>query len=144
MPLTSVGTVSHPTLAATNLAASMRRWRVTSAATDDDAAEERSAGWVCWRGNADGLGGFTDVNRLSLETLQATGKGFFGLYGSTAALAPTQTLSAVVKRIGIGFPRGTPNCTKSSDDGRILQRHANVGPPCGLPRAVLTRPVLMS
>jgi hypothetical protein len=32
MPITSVGTVSHPTLAATNLAASMRRWRLTSAA----------------------------------------------------------------------------------------------------------------
>ena len=27
LPITSVGTVSHPTLAATNLAASMRRWR---------------------------------------------------------------------------------------------------------------------
>jgi hypothetical protein len=32
LPITSVGTVSHPTLAATNLAASMRRWRLTSAA----------------------------------------------------------------------------------------------------------------
>lgn len=32
MPITSVSTVSHPTLAATNLAGSMRRWRLTSAA----------------------------------------------------------------------------------------------------------------
>lgn len=56
---TAVGTVSTPTLATTNLSTSMRRWRVTSAATADAAAEERSAGWVCWRGNADGLGGFT-------------------------------------------------------------------------------------
>jgi hypothetical protein len=59
MPITSVGTVSHPTLAAKNLAASIRRWRLTSAATAGAAAEERSAGWVCWRGNADGLCGFT-------------------------------------------------------------------------------------
>lgn len=79
MPRTAVGTVATPPLATTNLSTSMRRWRVTSAATADAAAEERSAGWVCWRGNADGLGGFTYVNRLSLVTLQATGMGFFGL-----------------------------------------------------------------
>tara|TARA_R110000787_G_scaffold253603_1_gene358961 strand:+ start:8019 stop:8582 length:564 start_codon:yes stop_codon:yes gene_type:complete len=85
----------------------MRRWRVTSAATVDAAAEERSAGWVCWRGNADGLGGWTYVNRLSLTTVQATGMGFFGLYGSTAALATTLTLSAVANCVGIGFQRGT-------------------------------------
>ncbi|WP_254655416.1 hypothetical protein [Roseobacter sp. MED193] len=85
----------------------MRRWRVASAASADAAAEERSAGWGCWRGNAEGLGGFTYVNRLSLVTLQATGMGFFGLYGSTAALTTTLTLSAVVNCIGIGFQRGT-------------------------------------
>ncbi len=104
MPLTAVGTVATPTLATTNLSTSMRRWRVTSAATADAAAEERSAGWVRWRGNADGLGGFTYVNRLSLVTLQTTGMGFFGLYGS---MATTLTLSAVVNCIGIGFQRGT-------------------------------------
>ncbi len=104
MPLTAFGTVATPTLAATNLSTSMRRWRVTSAATADAAAEERSAGWVRWRGNADGLGGFTYVNRLSLVTLQTTGMGFFGLYGS---MATTLTLSAVVNCIGIGFQRGT-------------------------------------
>ena len=31
----------------------------------------------------------------------------FGLYGSTAALAPTLTLATVVNCIGIGFLRGT-------------------------------------
>ena len=45
LPITSVGTVSHPTLAATNLAASMRRWRLTSAAVVDSVADQRSAGW---------------------------------------------------------------------------------------------------
>lgn len=107
MPRTAVGAVTTPPRATTNLSTSMRRWRVTSAATADAAAEERSAGWVCWRGNADGLGGFTYVNRLSLVTLQATGMGFFGLYGSTTALATTLTLPAVVNCIGIGFQRGT-------------------------------------
>jgi len=107
MPRTAVGTVATPTLATTGLAASIRRWRVTSSATANAAAEERSAGWVCWRGNADGLGGWNYVNRLSLTTLQATGMGFFGLYGSVAALATTLTLATVVNCIGIGFQRGT-------------------------------------
>ncbi|MES2667887.1 MAG: DUF2793 domain-containing protein [Pseudomonadota bacterium] len=107
LPITNVGTVSHPTLAATNLAASMRRWRLTSAALVDSVAEQRSAGWACWRGNAAGLGGWTFVTRISLTTLQATGMGFFGLYGSTAALATTLTLATVINCIGIGFQRGT-------------------------------------
>jgi hypothetical protein len=107
MPRSGVGTAATPGLATTNLSTSMRRWRMTSAATADAAAEERSAGWVCWRGNAEGLGGFTYVNRLSLTTLQPTGMGFFGLMGSTAALATTLALSAVVNAIGIGFQRGT-------------------------------------
>ena len=107
MPRTVIGTVSTPALATTNLSTSMRRWRVTSAATAGSAAQERSAGWVCWRGNAEGLGGFTYVNRLSLVTLQATGMGFFGLIGSVAALSTTLTLSAVVNALGIGFQRGT-------------------------------------
>jgi hypothetical protein len=107
LPITSVGTVSHPTLAATNLAASMRRWRLTSAAVVDSVAEQRSAGWACWRGNAAGLGGWTFVTRLSLTTLQTTGMGFFGLYGSTAALATTLTLATVLNCVGVGFQRGT-------------------------------------
>ena len=107
MPRTAVGTAATPTLATTNLSTSMRRWRMTSAATAGAAAEERSAGWVCWRGNAEGLGGFTYVNRLSLVTLQPTGMGFFGLIGSVAALSTTLTLSAVVNALGIGFERGT-------------------------------------
>jgi hypothetical protein len=107
LPITSVGTVATPTLAATNLAASMRRWRVTSGATIDAVAEQRSAGWACWRGNAAGIGGWTVVTRISLTTLQATGMGFFGLYGSTTALATNLTLAAVINAIGIGFQRGT-------------------------------------
>ncbi|CUA98992.1 DUF2793 domain-containing protein [Pannonibacter indicus] len=107
LPIISVGTVSTPALAATNLATSMRRWRLTSAAVVDSVADQRSAGWACWRGNAAGLGGWTFVTRLSLTTLQATGMEFFGLYGSTAALATTLTLAAVVNCIGIGFQRGT-------------------------------------
>lgn len=107
MPRTSVGTVATPTLTTTNLSTSMRRWRVTSAATADAVTEERSVGWVCWRGNAEGLGGWSYVNRLSLTTQQATGMGFFGLYGSVAALAANLTLAGVTNCVGIGFQRGS-------------------------------------
>ena len=118
LPITSVGTVATPTLAATNLAASMRRWRLTSAATIDAVAEQRSAGWACWRGNAAGLGGWTFVTRISLTTLQATGMGFFGLYGSTAALATTLTLATVLNCVGIGFQRDThANWQMVTNDG---------------------------
>ena len=107
LPITSVGTVSTPTLAATNLAASMRRWRLTSAALVDSVADQRSSGWACWRGNAVSLGGWTFVTRTTLTTLQGAGMGFFGLYGSTAALATTLMLATVINCIGIGFQRGT-------------------------------------
>ena len=107
MSNSTVGTVSTPGLAATSLATSMRRWRLTSAATADSAADQRSGVFTCWRGNAAGLGGWTFVTRISLATLQATGMAFFGLYGSTSALATTLALSAVVSCIGIGFQRGT-------------------------------------
>ena len=65
-----------------------------------------SPGTAGWRGNAAGLGGWTFVTRLSLTTLQATGMGFFGLYGSIAALTATMTLAAVINAVGIGFQRG--------------------------------------
>jgi flagellin-like hook-associated protein FlgL len=107
MSNSTVGTVSTPGLAATSLVTSMRRWRLTSAAVVDSASDQRSGVFTCWRGNAAGLGGWTFVTRISLATLQATGMAFFGLYGSTAALATTLALNAVVSCIGIGFQRGT-------------------------------------
>ena len=130
MPITSVGTVSHPTLAATNLAASMRRWRLTSAAVVDSVAEQRSAGWACWRGNGAGLGGWTFVTRLSLTTLQATGMGFFGLYGSIAALAVNLTLATVINAVGIGFQRGThANWQLVTNDGTGAPTLTDMGAP---------------
>ena len=40
-------------------------------------------------------------------SLQATGIGVIGLYGSTAAFATTLTLATAINCIGIGFQRGT-------------------------------------
>jgi len=44
---------------------------------------------------------------MRVDYSQATGMGFFGLYGSTAALATTLTLATVLNCVGIGFQRGT-------------------------------------
>ncbi len=107
MAQTAVGTVSTPIPAAGTLVSGIRRWRVTSAATASAAAEQRSAAFVCWRGNAAGQGGWTYVSRISLTTLQATGMAFFGLNGVTTALATTTTLATMVNAVGIGFERGT-------------------------------------
>lgn len=95
VPRTAVGSTVTPTLTTTNLATSMRRRRMTSPAT---AAEERSAGWVCWRGNADGLGGFTYVNRLLLTTLQPTGMGLLGM-----------CLSSCIRITAFFYPGGLSN-----------------------------------
>jgi hypothetical protein len=130
LPITSVGTVATPTLAATNLAASMRRWRLTSAALVDSAAEQRSAGWACWRGNAAGLGGWTFVTRVSLTTLQTTGMGFFGLNGSTSALATNLALATVINAVGIGFQRGThTNWQVVANDGTGAPTLTDMGAP---------------
>jgi hypothetical protein len=56
LPITLVGIFSTPTLAA---ATGMRRWRLTSAATADSAAEQRSVGRAYWRGDAAVLRGWT-------------------------------------------------------------------------------------
>jgi len=47
------------------------------------------------------------LSETASDSLQATGMAFFGLYGSTAALATTLALSAMVSCVGIGFQRGT-------------------------------------
>jgi hypothetical protein len=44
---------------------------------------------------------------LRWAALPMAGMGFFGLYGSTAALATTLALAAAINCIGIGFQRGT-------------------------------------
>jgi hypothetical protein len=106
---TATGTTTTPALAATNLPASVRRWRVTSAITANQVSDERSSVTACWRGNAVGLGGFTYTNRISLVTLQTGSKGFFGLWSSIAAGATTQTPEALTNAIVFGF--NTPTDT---------------------------------
>jgi hypothetical protein len=97
----------------------MRRWRLTSAATADSASDQRSGVFTCWRGNAAGLGGWTFVMRISLATLQATGMAFFGLYGSTSALATTRFLCGEQAREA---PSAGANSRKESALRRLKTR----------------------
>jgi hypothetical protein len=64
------------------------------------------------------------------DHLQATGMGFFGLYGSIAALATTLTLAAVMNCIGIGFQRGThANWQLVTNDGTGAPTLTDMGRP---------------
>ena len=68
------------------------------------------------------------MTRISLTTLQATGMGFFGLYGSTAALATTLILATALNFIGIDFQRGTHTRWQlMANDGTGAQTLTNMG-----------------
>ncbi len=117
IPITNVGTVSHPTLASTNLSTSIRRWRLTSAATANSAAENRCAQTILWRGNAAGLGGFTFIARISLSTLAANCRGFFGLTSSTSAISTTQSPLALTNCFGFAWETGETTMRVQVNDG---------------------------
>lgn len=101
--LTSVGTVSHPALAATNQVTQTSRWIVTSAATANSASECRVAAFRVFRGNAAGLGGFFHRTRFCIASTTALQRMFIGFSNSTGAIATTQVISALTNMIGIGF-----------------------------------------
>jgi hypothetical protein len=107
MPRTVVGTVVHPVLAPTNLSTSARRWRVTSAATENSVSEERAPITLCWRGNDPGLGGWTYTNRISLTTVPALSRWFFGMLATTGALSTTKDPTELTNMVGFGFTQGT-------------------------------------
>lgn len=100
--LTSVGTVSHPTLAATNLRTQTSRWNVLSAATANSAAENRVSTLRIWRGDAAGLGGFFHRCRFAIVSAVANQRSFFGFNTSTSAIPTTQEPNALTNMIGVG------------------------------------------
>ncbi len=87
---TTVGTISTPALATTNLHTSMRQSRVTSAAGANSAAELRNASGMVWRGNAAGMGGWFYSARFAVNTTVANQRLIMGLMASTTAIAVTQ------------------------------------------------------
>ncbi len=70
---------------------------------------------------------------ISLTTMQATGMGFFGLYGSTAALATTLSLDAAINCNGIGFQLGTHTRWQLvANDGTVAPTLTDMGASFGI------------
>jgi hypothetical protein len=113
---TSVGTVSHPVLASTNLRTSMRRWIWTSAATANAASEGRTAAGLVWRGDAAGLGGWYYACRWAISSSTANQQVAVGLWAATGATATTQVPSALVNCIFVGWDSADDNLQVMHND----------------------------
>lgn len=100
---TAVGTVSHPTLAATTvLKEGVRRAIVTSATTANSASELRIAATLCYRGDQPGFGGFWQRWRWGKNTAVANQRTAVGLWSATGATATTQSPSSLTSCIFMG------------------------------------------
>ncbi len=109
--VTSVGTISNPNIASTNLKTQTRRITNTSATGAGSLASTRIASFECWRGNAAGLGGFFIVARFGLTILQTGMRMFVGLTDN-ATTAPTNidpTTSTTPGKIGMAIAASTGN-----------------------------------
>lgn len=100
----TAGTVSHPTLASTNMQTSMRRTEWVTTAAASQGAGIRGVSTQVWRGNAANLGGFFAFFRFTQNSSLLGHMAFVGLASSTAAL--TANPSALPDMIGIGFDSG--------------------------------------
>jgi hypothetical protein len=127
IPVTSVGTVSTPTIASTSLSTSFRRWRLTSAGTANSASENRAAQNVCWRGNAAGLGGFTLVMRVNLSTIPANSRGFFGLLSATGATSTSQSPQALTNCLGFAWESAETSFRFQNNDGTGTATRVDLG-----------------
>jgi len=103
IPNTTVGTISHPALASTNLKTQAARALVTSAAGANSASELYAAQTLLWLGNAANLGGFFCVFRFGVSTTTANQRLFVGLHSATGAIATTQVIDALTNIIGVGW-----------------------------------------
>lgn len=114
---TSVGTVSHPALASTNLRTSMRRWIWTSAGTANSASEGRTAAALVWRGDTAGLGGWFYSCRWAVSTTVANQQVAIGLWNATGATATTTVPSTLTNCIFVGWDSADSNLQVMHNDG---------------------------
>lgn len=129
---TAVGTVSHQqTIASANPWLATRRTRYASAATAAASAGVRTAYGQWFRGNAAGFGGFWFRVQVG-QALNVNGaQQFFGLCGSTAALATTAgAVSALINSLGMGYDTtdaSTGNWFFYRNDGTTTATKVNLG-----------------
>ncbi len=130
----TVGTVSHPTLATTNYKTARRRFSITSAASGNSAASivlgANTGVGTFVRGNAAGIGGFLFHCRFSMATDQATvanERMFVGLWSSTSAFATTTDPDAMTECIGVGFKTGQANLQLIRNDNTSTANFTDLG-----------------
>lgn len=133
---TAVGTVSHPVLASGNLRLSTRRAIVTSAAVANSASELRVALTRCWRGDAAGLGGFFTTFRFGCSSAVAGQRLIVGLTNSTAAIAVTQSPSALTNCVFLGNDAGDANLQIMHNDGAGTCTKIDLGASFPVPSSV--------
>lgn len=124
MPRNSVGIVSTPTIAATNLSTSIFRWRVQSFFSANSKAEERAGANLVGRGNADYPGGWNFVTRIILRATTESCVAFFGLSASTFPFSGTQTIASLIDIVGFGFTNGVDTnwqCIRNDGAGVTTQ-----------------------
>lgn len=109
-PVTVIGTLTTPVLAATNLLTSVRTTLFSTGATAGAMTSLRTGQTEFWRGNVAGRGGFFFLTRFGLNTLQAGMRAFFGV--TDTATAPTNidpTASATPGKIGVAINTNSGN-----------------------------------
>lgn len=100
---TATGTVSTPTIVAgSGLLSTMRRTRVTSAATAGSVAQQRTTFPLCLRGDAAGIGGFFCSMRFAVPVKTSDSHFQIGLFNSLSLTAATLP-SAQTNWIGMGY-----------------------------------------
>jgi len=110
MPASTTGTVSTPTLAATDIVQQTRRWRTVSVATTAQSTGTRANQTMCWRGNAEGLGGFQFDARFAVSTVGTypASRSFVGLYATTGVIGAVDP-STLANILGIGADAADAN-----------------------------------
>lgn len=124
---TSVGTVSHPALASTNLRTSMRRWIWTSAGTSNSASEGRTAAGLVWRGDATGLGGWFYSCRWAISSSTANQQVAIGLWAATGATSTSVVPSNLTDCIFVGWDSADSNLQIMHNDSSSTCTKINLG-----------------
>jgi Major tropism determinant N-terminal domain len=118
---TVVGTLSHPAVTpGVNLRSSMRRAIITSAATANSASELRFAFALTYRGEVFGTiptGGFFTPTRFAVSSTTALQRCAVGLFNTTAAIATTQSPSALTNCIFAGWDSADTQLQIMHNDG---------------------------
>lgn len=126
MSTTNTGTVSHPTLATTNLQTQMRRVRFASTATAGNSSGFRGTAQQWWLGNAAGLGGFLFSEVFTMSTLLANARAFTGLYASTASISNADP-STLPNIVGMSLDAADANWQIICNDNTGLATKTDLG-----------------